>query len=370
MLPKKQRVWIEILIILFWVLSINFLSAVSILSTESFIYVFGLDQHLVGNELAQYWLSPQQFLESTLFGIFFGLIFVIVDRFFRRVRFSRMAFGRIIFLKSLYYFLGMAFTFLAIYLILLASGSYSNQMASEIKIGAPIVLLVTLVLMSIGGQILFLNFLLQTVENNGSYNIARFLTGKYQQPVEEERVFMFLDLKDSTPLAEHLGNVKYSKLIQESFNDLNSIARKYNAEIYQYVGDEIVLTWNNLSQDYNLECIQLFFAFDDLLKARRDFYLEKFGVLPEFKAGCNEGSITATEVGFLKREIAFHGDVINTASRIQKLNSTLGTDILISTEMKSRLPESDNWEIETMGEQKLRGKDQPVEIFKIKRNAA
>ena len=68
------------------------------------------------------------------------------------------------------------------------------------------------------------------------------ITGYYRNPKEEKKVFMFLDLQSSTSIDEQLGHLKYSQLIQDCFYDLNMILNRYNAEIYQYVGDEAVLT--------------------------------------------------------------------------------------------------------------------------------
>ena len=69
------------------------------------------------------------------------------------------------------------------------------------------------------------------------------LLGKYRNPREETRILMFLDLKDSTKIAEKLGHITYSKFIQDCFTDLNKVLNKYEAEVYQYVGDEAVVTW-------------------------------------------------------------------------------------------------------------------------------
>ena len=54
---------------------------------------------------------------------------------------------------------------------------------------------------------------------------------------------MFLDLKSSTTHAEQLGHIKYSQLIQDCFYELTEVVTRREAQIYQYVGDEIVLTW-------------------------------------------------------------------------------------------------------------------------------
>ena len=48
-----------------------------------------------------------------------------------------------------------------------------------------------------------------------------------------------------------------------------------------------------------------------------DYYRYKYGVVPVFKAGMNCGTVPVAEIGELNKQIAYHGDVINPASRIQ-----------------------------------------------------
>jgi len=58
-------------------------------------------------------------------------------------------------------------------------------------------------------------------------NIFRnLLLGKYRTPKTEKRIFMFIDMKDSTTHAEHLGHVKFTRLIQKCFRDFGLIAMK------------------------------------------------------------------------------------------------------------------------------------------------
>ncbi|WP_219011061.1 hypothetical protein [Aquimarina litoralis] len=47
---------------------------------------------------------------------------------------------------------------------------------------------------------------------------------------------MFLDLNSSTSIAEKIGHMKYSQLIQDCFDQLD-MTEDFGAEIYQYVGD-------------------------------------------------------------------------------------------------------------------------------------
>ena len=178
---------------------------------------------------------------------------------------------------------------------------------------------------------------------------------------------MFLDLKDSTPYAEKLGHIKFSQLIQDCFYDLNLIVSDFDAEIYQYVGDEAILCWTPDQGVKDLNCIAVFFAFKQKLSEHSDHYQENYGLIPEFKAGANVGEATIAEVGDVKREIAYHGDVLNTAARIQGVCNTYGKALLISEKLEKLLTFSNKYQKELVGEVELKGKARPVKIYSIEK---
>ena len=55
------------------------------------------------------------------------------------------------------------------------------------------------------------------------------------------------------------------------------------------------------------------------LKQKSKLYQDRFGLVPSFKAGIHIGKVTTGEIGKIKRDIIFTGDVLNTAARIQGL---------------------------------------------------
>jgi len=170
----------------------------------------------------------------------------------------------------------------------------------------------------------------------GDKKLGQFLQGRFYTPREEERIIMFLDLQSSTQLAEKLGHIHYSMLIQDCFNDLG-VVMENEAEIYQYVGDEVILTWKLQDGQRNQNCINAFFNYKNQLAKKREYYLQKYDCLPFFKAGMNAGIVTVTEVGKYKKEIAFHGDTMNTAARIQAKCNDFNCELLISGYLKDQL---------------------------------
>ena len=144
------------------------------------------------------------------------------------------------------------------------------------------------------------------------------------------------------------------------------ILLRYKASVYQYVGDEVVLTWDMKSGLHNLNCIKAYFAFERKLKSREDYYLKNFDTAPFFKCGIDCGEVTVAEIGEIKREIAYHGDVLNTAARIEKMCTPLNEKMIISEYLEKELPEDLNgFSKELIGEIELKGKKGKINLYSI-----
>ena len=159
-----------------------------------------------------------------------------------------------------------------------------------------------------------ISFINQMNKKFGPGVLLPMLFGKYRNPQEEQRIFMFMDLKSSTSHAEKLGHIKYSALIRDSFIDINKVLVKHRAEVYQYVGDEIVVSWPQTNDLDGSTCVEFYFACQEQFNQRSEYYLEKYGIIPKFKAGLHQGIVTTVEVGDVKRDLAYHGDTIGTMS--------------------------------------------------------
>lgn len=211
---------------------------------------------------------------------------------------------------------------------------------------------------------IFLNFFIQVNKKFGQGEMWAVLTGKYFYPREEKRIFMFLDLKSSTFYAEQLGHIRYSRLIQRCFHLINKVVPDYRARLYQYVGDEVVLTWDWKDGLEDNHCVSFYFAFMELVGKNAGKFQSEFGLIPEFKAGLHGGTVTVAEIGDLKREIAYHGDVINTAARLQAKCNELDSRFLVSGEILKHL-EVLPYLVQDRGEVVLRGKRKPLDVYSV-----
>jgi adenylate cyclase len=195
--------------------------------------------------------------------------------------------------------------------------------------------------------------------------LYNWMTGKYHDPKEETRFFMFLDIKDSTTLAEQLGNLKFSAMVRDFFEDMSKPCFATKAEVSHYIGDEAVISWLPKNGIRQANYLRFYFLVAAQIEARSDHYKAKYGHVPEFKAGLHVGAVVATEVGESKSEIVFHGDVMNTTARITGLCSALAHDFLISAEAVTTLASKD-YELTDFGEQKLKGKEASVQVFGVR----
>jgi len=201
----------------------------------------------------------------------------------------------------------------------------------------------------------------------GKNVLLNYVTGKYHKPKEEERAFMFLDVSSSTTIAEKLGPVAYHKLINSFFFDIDESIVGSEGEVYQYVGDEVVISWKNSRGFQNANCIRCFFNIQEKIGSLSEVYKKEFGLIPGFKAGLHCGQVIIGEIGDSKKEIVFHGDVLNTASRIQAECNGLKKTFLVSEDILSKLKLPEEYLSESLGKFMLRGKAREVKLFSIQK---
>ena len=184
-----------------------------------------------------------------------------------------------------------------------------------------------------------LNLFVEADKKLGLNVIGQLLLGKYHNPKQEQRVFMFLDMKDSTGIAEKLGHVSYSKLLQEVYKLLTDLVINHEAEIYQFVGDEVVLTWRAKNAHKENHVLDFFYSFLAAVELKKEDFRHKYGISPVFKAGVHEGIVSVAEVGEISTQIAYHGDVVNSTSRIQELCNEYNTNLLLSDAFVNNMSE-------------------------------
>ena len=201
----------------------------------------------------------------------------------------------------------------------------------------------------------------------GFGTLRNLLTGRYVQPRREQKVFLLIDMKDSTGHAERLGPVRFHELLNDFFRDIADAALECDAEIHKYVGDEAILTWPAGPATADGECLACPFIARDFIAANGGQYRTRFGVVPEFRATLHCGEIVAGEIGDLRREIAYVGDTLNVAARLLDTAKTLHRDVLVSADLLKATALPSDLVTEPLPTLAVRGRRAPLELFALSR---
>jgi adenylate cyclase len=204
--------------------------------------------------------------------------------------------------------------------------------------------------------------LLQVNSKFGQGVFWNIIRGRYNTPKEEKRIFMFLDLNSSTTIAEQLGDEKYHALLKDFFADITNPIIDNKGTIYQYVGDEVVIAWNYDEGIENQHCIRCFFDMKLHIQKNKEKYLSRYGLIPSFKAGIHCGRVIAGEVGIIKRDITYSGDVLNTTSRILSKCGELNAEMIASSDLLSEIRLVKDYVTRPLGAMKLKGKEKEISL--------
>lgn len=213
------------------------------------------------------------------------------------------------------------------------------------------------------------NFLKSMRTRMGRMNFMRWFFGILSKPREVERIFMFLDMKSSTTIAEKLFHKKYSYLVQDIFNHM-TIFGFYHGEIYQYLGDGAIISWKVKSGILDSNYLKAYFAFQNRIFRREKYYNRKYKLVPKFKAGVHVGHVMVLQVGQTRRDISYNGDTINTAARIESMCKEYNQDLLISEDLYKRTEDKEAYLFKEIGRIKLKGKRRSTGIYLVKERKA
>ncbi len=197
--------------------------------------------------------------------------------------------------------------------------------------------------------------------------IRRLLTGCYHYPVEETRIFLFADIVGSTGIAERLGHMAYSSFLRDCFSDISEAILAWKGEVYQHAGDSVLVTWRMHKGTRHAACVQCFFDMIQLLEVRQDDYLRQYDAIPRLRAGIHGGAVVTTWVGEARKDLAFHGDTMNTAARVETACKELNAQCLVSELVYEAIELPPHLEARSVGEVELRGRTGALHLYSVER---
>jgi adenylate cyclase len=251
--------------------------------------------------------------------------------------------------------------YLAAILMGLAVGAWLVRESAE---SAPLIerggIIFSLVL-SLGSNLLFgVNELL------GQGVLFNFVAGRYRRSRVEERVLLFIDMESSTVIAERLGETGFLDFLNRFVADVTESIVAHRGAIHKYVGDEIIVTWPLTAGLRDGHCVRACFDALEQLDERANAYIRDFGVRANFRAALHCGPVVIGELGTVKMEIAFLGDTMNTAARLQQACRDTGQRVLASAALVNCLAAMPPGVAKrSIGRLRLRGKENEIELYAL-----
>ena len=201
----------------------------------------------------------------------------------------------------------------------------------------------------------------------GQNVLLNFVSGRYFQPRVEQRILLMIDMRNSTAIAERLGEVNFHRLLNRFVGDLTGPLVIWKGQIHKYVGDELIVTWPVAAGLKDARCLRACFGAIGRLTELSPFYEREFGLSVDLRAALHCGPVVVGEMGTIKKEIALIGDTMNTAARIVDACRDNGELVLASGAlMRSLTALPPGFGARPLGPIPLRGKKSPVELFALK----
>ncbi len=199
----------------------------------------------------------------------------------------------------------------------------------------------------------------------GIETLFHLMIGTYHRPVLEQKVLVFVDINNSTGLAERLGALQIKSLVGKFLFDISKPITDYGGEIYLYKGDGLIAMWNwqeAVRDDKILRAIDAVFASVGREQGR---YRAQFGVVPTFRIGVHGGDVVVSEQGDTKRSIGIYGSTINIASRMEEAAKAHGVPCAISGDVAQALTNSTG-RLRPIGFDKVQGISAEIPIFEYR----
>ena len=181
------------------------------------------------------------------------------------------------------------------------------------------------------------------------------------KPIQTTATVLYSDLETFTSIAESMSPGQVVQMLNEYFPAVIEPINRHGGVVNQFQGDAMLVTFNVPLEDsrHADEAVTAAWEMQDVVKGRTFA-----GISLRTRIGINTGTVIAGNVGSGDRvNYTVHGDAVNLAARLEQLNKDYDTLILISGSTVSLL--TDTYPLEPIGEVAVRGKHEPVQLFKL-----
>jgi len=175
--------------------------------------------------------------------------------------------------------------------------------------------------------------------------------------------FVFTDLAGFTSLAEQLDPADIVGLLNGYIDGMCAVVFRHGGTVDKIVGDAVAAYWGApLEQDdQRARAVACALEMDDFAQDYRQRHITPAGTLGITRIGINSGTaIIGNFGGDTFFDYTAHGDMVNTAARLEGANKYLGTRICVGEETRKGCPDL---VFRSVGALILKGKTEAIKVF-------
>jgi class 3 adenylate cyclase len=186
--------------------------------------------------------------------------------------------------------------------------------------------------------------------------------GGFFEPQTREATTLFTDIVGFSTVSETMTPPDLIELLNEYFAVIVEPIERHGGVIHQFQGDAILATYNLpvAAPDHAARAVRTALAIQEALRDRRF----RGGVRLPTRIGINTGTVVCGTVGARGRlGFTVHGDDVNLASRLEQMNKSVGTRVLVAQSTVDRV--GAEFVFEQVGEMPVRGRSRPVVVYRV-----
>lgn len=177
---------------------------------------------------------------------------------------------------------------------------------------------------------------------------------------------LFSDIRGFTSLSEKLAPNEVVALLNEYLTAMVDIVFEYHGTLDKFIGDAVMAFWGApiKTADHAASAVQAGLAMLTKAEELRTKWLAEGKPALEIGIGINTAEITVGNIGSSRSQsYTVIGDGVNLASRLESLNKTYHTHLIISEFTYAQV--RDQVEARLLDDVQVKGKEQSVKIYEV-----
>ena len=195
--------------------------------------------------------------------------------------------------------------------------------------------------------------------------------GRAEAPPEEREVaVLFTDIAGFTATSEGMSASETAEFVNEHLTLVGASIRKHGGTIDKYIGDSLMAFWGAPEKLISPAHSAALAALDIAANVHKDNLRRKAEGLPpvRIRVGAHSGPLVVGDIGAPERvNYTVIGDTVNVAARLESLGKEIDRDaeviVLVSGEVANTLENGAAREV--IGPQKVKGRDEAVEVVRL-----